>query len=281
MCCTICPVQVFMAVVTNVFLSGLSSGQLAQLLPSWLVPAGLSYSLTAAAAARPSDSTATASVGQSAGGWALGPFRTLESISAGSWYPYESYRSSLGPFSIAPHMCPVPSLYNSLGGSAVCPLAHGQSLQQPRALHAATVAAGDIKSWELDSVSTDGNAATSHMLLLVALEHVVLLLVVLVLKLVPGEPRSQGSRPAPPELAALPVAASTHTGVTGTTAQQKPVLQPQVVTRVSAQPGAVWQQRAIPAVVQVEPHVAQTAVPASVHGNPLFTQSTPQKSKAV
>lgn len=271
-----------MAVVTNVFLSGLSSGQLAQLLPSWLVPAGLSYSLTAAAAARPTDSTATASVGQSAGGWALGPFRTLESVSAGSWYPYESYRSSLGPFSIAPHMCPVPSLYNSLGGSAVCLLAHAQSLQQPRALHAATVAAGDIKSWDAGSVNTDGNAATSHMLLLFALEHVVLLLVVLVLKLVPDEPGSQGSRPAPAELAALPAAASAHTSVAGTAAaQQQPVLRPQVVTRVSTQPGAVSQQRAIPAVVQAEPHMAQTAVPVSVHGNPLFTQSTAQKSKAV
>lgn len=183
------------AVVTNVFLSGLSSGQLAQLLPNFLVLAALSNSLTAAAAARPADSSAAASLGQTAPGQALlGP---LDSLAAGSWYQYEPHNSRMGPFSIAPHMCPVPGLYTATA-SAVCPAGH--PVLQPPALHAATAgAAGVASAPDLEGFSTQssGSAATSHLLLLFALEHLVLLLVVLVWKLIPDGPSTRASRPAP------------------------------------------------------------------------------------
>lgn len=268
--------------MTNVFLSGLSSGQLAQLLPTWLVPAGLSYSLTAAAAARPADSTATATLGHAAADWALNPLDTLGAIASGSWYPSGLFRSNLGPFSVAPNMCPVPKLYD--GGFAVCPVGH--PTLQPPALHAAPAGSGVGSMFAHAGVGAESSAATSHMLLLFGLEHLVLLLVVLVLKLVPDEPGTHGSRQAPAELKALP-AASASTARTARTVsaqpqlqQKQPLLQRQVPTMVSAQPVVqqLQQQPVRNVAVTEETHLAPLV---SMHGNPLFSQSTAHKSKAV
>lgn len=262
--------QVLVAVVTNMFLSGLSSGQLAQLLPNFLVPAALSNSLTAAAAARPADSSAAASLGQTAPGRAL--LSPLESLAAASWYQYEPHNSRMGPgpFSIAPNMCPVPGLYTA--ASAVCPAGH--PVLQPPALHAATAGAGVTSAQELEGFSTQSSstAATSHLLLLFALEHLVLLLVVLVWKLIPDAPSSsRGSRPAPTELMApssAPLAAPKGFN---------PAQQQGAVSRASTQqPGVVLQQQPQLAV----PVVAAEGASVSVHGNPLFTQSTARKSEA-
>lgn len=56
------PPQVFLAVITNIFLSGLSTGQLAQLLPSALIPDSVRSTLLAAVAARPALSTAASDI---------------------------------------------------------------------------------------------------------------------------------------------------------------------------------------------------------------------------
>lgn len=256
-----------MAVVTNMFLSGLSCGQLAQLLPNFLVPAALSNSLTAAAAARPADSSAAASLGQTVPGWAL--LSPLDSLAAASWYQHEPHTSRMGRFSIAPHMCPMPGLYTA--ASAVCPAGH--PVLQPPALHAATAGAGVFSAQQLEGFSTQSSssAATSHLLLLFALEHLVLLLVVLVWKLIPDAPSSsRGSRPAPTELMdppSAPLAAPRGFN---------PAQQQGTVRASTHQPGVVLQQQQQLGV----PVVAAEGASVSVHGNPLFTQSTARKSEA-
>jgi hypothetical protein len=120
------------------------------------------------------------------------------------------------------------------------------------------------------------------MLLLFGLEHLVLLLVVLVLKLVPDEPGTHGSRQAPAELKALPAASGSTASTARTVSahpqlQQEPLLQQQVPTLVTTQ--AVGQQQPARNLAVTEgTHLAPVV---SVHGNALFSQSTARKSKAV
>lgn len=262
--------------LTNVFLSGLSSGQLAQLLPSPLVPASLSASLTAAAAARPTDSTTTAQVGQATGGGLIGPFRTLEAISTGSWQAgWQSGDPGLYASGLCPNTCPVPRLFGSGGFGGVCPAGH--TTMQPPKLH--TAAWGQQARQQFGALGggighTD--AAATHMLLLFALEHVMLLLVVLVLVLVPDEPAgSTGSS----TLQSRPFPASS--------ANLTP--QPQQQQHTAGADGPQSNVRVKLAAVESQPRVlsggeqgaaaAQPAAPVSVHGNPLFTVSTARKSE--
>jgi hypothetical protein len=124
----------------------------------------------------------------------------------------------------------------------------------------------------LKGFSTQGSssAATSHLLLLFALEHLVLLLVVLVWKLIPDAPSSRSSMPAPTELmtpSAAPV---------GTAKAYKPAQQQGTIRASTKQTGvAVQKQQQL-----VVPVVASEGAPVSVHGNPLFSQSTARKSEA-
>lgn len=269
--------QVVLAVLTNVFLSGLSSGQLAQLLPSPLVPASLSASLTAAAAARPTDSTTTAQVGQATGGGLIGPFRTLEAISTGSWQlsGWQSGDPGLYASGLAPNTCPVPRLFGSGGFGGVCPAGH--TTMQPPKLH--TAAWGQQAGQQFAALgggTGHTDAAAAHMLLLFALEHVMLLLVVLVLVLVPDEPAGSTGCST---LQARPFAASS--------ANLTPQPQPQQHT--AGADGPQSKVRVKLAAVESQPRVlsggeqgaaaAQPGAPVSVHGNPLFTVATARKSE--
>lgn len=293
----ILPLQVFMAVVTNVFLSGLSSGQLAQLLPQMLVPEAVSHRITAAAASRPSDSSAAGQSGAfTASGWPSSPLNTLEAVGAGSVYT-QGLASSVGQYQWHTYtpgsVCPVLGLVDSIAYSKMCPAGH-QVLGSP-VFHAAT--APDAASEAGLGFSGGSGAASTHLLLLFALEHLLVLLVVLVFTLVPDDPAGRKAGRAPTKLAAAadigagvqqqqqqhaaqciaPEGMQMHTqtvhperlpvgskvlGVHAASATDQPLA------------GSVSSAAGLQAGMQVE-------MPVQLHGNPLFTANTARKSNVV
>jgi hypothetical protein len=295
--------QVFLAVVTNVFLSGLSSGQLAQLLPQSLIPDAISYSITAAAASRPTDSSAAGHLGAfTATGWPSSPLNTLEAISAGGVHT-QGLGSSVGQLRwhtyTSGSVCPNLGLVDSVAYSRMCPAGHQGGLGSP-VFHAAM--APDAASEAGLGLSGGSNAASTHLPLLFALEHLLVLLVVLVFTLVPDEPA--GRKPSRPVAPPAPLAAGAADAGTGAQRRQQQrstqciapagvqMLTPAVHTEsplagskvlgvhsvagTTDQPlaGAVSSTTGLQAGMQVE-------MPVQLHGNPLFTASTARKSKVV
>jgi hypothetical protein len=290
--------QVFMAVVTNVFLSGQSSGQLAQLLPSCLVPEAVRHSITAAAASRPSDSSTAGQLGAyTATGWPPSPLNTLEAFDAGREY-MQGFVSIVGPFDWQPYnpggVCPVPGLSDSITYSKMCPAGY-RVLGSP-VFHAA-MAPNGARDGAVGFPGASG-AASTHLLLLFALEHLLVLLVVLVLTLVPNDPAgrepgrvpTQLPRPPPP-----PAAAAKDT--------EADVLQQQYTAQWLAPEGMQMHMQSTqpqsPASKALGVHVVsatqqphavpvssvpglqigmQIEMPVQLHGNPLFTASTARKS---
>jgi len=254
--------QVYLAVITNVFLSGLSSGQLAQLLPASLVPATLTHSLTAAAAARPADSTAASKLAQTATGWPLSPIGVLQGAglsAAGIGVPghYAAGISSAQPLA---GTCPVPSLMSVMasGPLGICPAGHAQL--QPAVLHSIAGSESEMAIGEV-LAAAGSEAATSHLLLLFVIEHFLMLAVVLVMVLVPDEPAGQSSRQPVPQL----------TSVTGGSLPEE---------QMQCQDPQHAVQAGVPApqAAATQAGVAQVAAPVRVHGNPLFTTSTARQS---
>jgi hypothetical protein len=211
---TVLTVQAFAAVLTNEFLSGLSSGQLALLLPSWLVPPAVAASLEAAASARPSDSSAAGSMGAPGRQqWPPSPLGTLRALDQHS-------EAAAALATCAPAAGPFGKKLALPGACAIC--------------HIVLPAAA--------ASSDAGSATASHLLLLFALEHVLVLLMVLVMRAIPGQ-RPLTQRPDVAE------------GRRGITVQQDS----QAATVSAAAPLA---PRGVP------------LQPVKVHLNPLFAVST-------
>lgn len=260
--------QVYLAVITNVFLSGLSSGQLAQLLPASLVPATLTHSLTAAAAARPADSTAASKLTQTATGWPLSPIGVLHGAGlrgTGMGVPGH-YAAGIRSAQPLVDMCPVPSVLSVLapGPLGVCPAGHSQL--QPAVLHSIAGSESELVAIGKGLAAAGSDAATSHLLLLFVIEHLLMLAVVLVMVLVPDEPAGQSSRQPVPQLAAV-------------TGGPPPELEKQCQNPQQAVPAGVDPAGgSAPQAAATQADIAQVAVPVRVHGNPLFTTSTARQS---
>jgi hypothetical protein len=190
---------VFAAVITSVFLSGLSTGQLVQLLPEPLVPAGVRTAVLAAAAARPAVATAANSLPQGSG--SPGPVtQTLQDISNSAasaaafkavscsldmhsgWCEYNATAAALGALMMGQERssmlktsaCPLLPLLSGLNELCVsCPEQAVEHFSPPAAAAAAAIG---------------GTAAADHLLLLLVLEHILLFAMLLVFMIIPDKP---------------------------------------------------------------------------------------------
>lgn len=184
-------VQVFAAVISNVFLSGLSTGQLALLLPSPVVPESVKTALVAAAAARPGSSTAANQMQYQGANVAaampvLSVLHDMGALSNGLSVPsltaaaaaamdgnmqHKSMNSTAWE---AAQMCPnnaSVALLQRAFSNAYCPTMQGSE-----------TGAGAGLSYSIA-------ATADHLLLLFILEHALVVLMLLILWVVPNQPR--------------------------------------------------------------------------------------------
>lgn len=171
--------------LTNVFLSGLSTGQLVQLLPAAVVPSTVREAVLAAAAHRPTAATAASQIPLETLKPVLqaGPaLRTLQGISSsaavvgaaagGMCANPASLEMLLNPVSHADGWCK----------GAECLTQYGS----PTAAGAAAGGGGGLGL--LVSAANGGAAAADHLLLLFVLEHAMVIVMVVLYWCIPGEP---------------------------------------------------------------------------------------------
>jgi hypothetical protein len=219
--------QVFSSAISNVFLPGISTGQLAQLLPQAIVPPAVQSALLAAAAARPSAATAASSIPVDA---AAAGIPSHARALAGVQLPHPPAANSMGLGAggagvVGPVLSSLQEISSSAaaaaaaaqgavgGGSGVCISGGFRQMlgfaknalvcavkDAPAAAATAVVPAGsDVMKTAgtrallggaagQAAVAAGDVAAADHMLLLFVLEHLLLLAMLVVYWCIPSEP---------------------------------------------------------------------------------------------